>query len=338
MATTTGGLAFRFAFAPQLRILGIAHHPIVIGHDYLAVALRHAYGSDNPGQLSFQGDWRFADVVSAATIEILETSPARVVINTIADYLPQGSGIEVTSRYAIYPTGRIGINCILRNTHAQSQVIDGVDYLHTDVAHTLSWSVSDLSGDKAVSYTRSGGATPLPSLLVINPNAGGVLAADSLTSRYWDAGSLNLAPDVDFTRTGVLAVAPGGQQLAILQDRADDQLLPQLIGLTGATAVGDGYLEEEAAYVLDATAGNVKFGVGDSNTRHSPAFVIQSWSAETWSISLNGETIVNSTAPIGKRGIASHDKAAQQLVFVFAESIPTEVATAARTFALKDSL
>ena len=291
-------------------------------------------------QISFMGDWRAADYVVGATIELLEKSPARVVIRTLADYEPQGSGIEVSSRYAIYPTGRIGLNCILRNKHAQPQYVDAAEYLYTAVRHTLTWAVSDLLGQKATSFTRSSGPMPRPSLLVVNTNIGGTLTFDSSTSRYWDAGGVQLDPNVDYVRSGVLAVAPSGQMLEKLQARADDVLQPQLIGVSGASQVDDGYLEHEAAYVLEATAnGTVKFGVGNAHTRHTPAFVIRSWTSEKWKISSDdGKPIVDSNNPTGKKGIAHYNASTKELVFVSVDIITPQASAEARSFTLTDSL
>jgi hypothetical protein len=301
----------------------------------LAVDGDHSSVLVEPFETRQAGSWRVVQHGTNPAATLSDQTPARVVFDTTMDWAPSGSNLVVRAVYTVWANGRIGLDSTLTNTGAASQVLDAVEYNHHTVLRTVNWAYATLASGRAVAFMRTDGFQPLSNLLVVNHGAESSPHQDHSENVYWGVGTRTLAQSESFARQGAFAVYPGGLDLAALGDRAAEALAPELDILQGATAVGSGYDPGQAAYVVNATGASVDLRLTNARDRHAPAIVVESFPYDSWTVSLDGVELVSSSRLSGLHGHAHYDATADELAFVYLETIPIAAADGARTFEIR---
>ncbi|MBW2465222.1 MAG: hypothetical protein JRH11_26470 [Deltaproteobacteria bacterium] len=288
----------------------------------------------DPFYTAYGGNWYAVNDASGGTVTVVDQSPARAIIDTTIDYAPAGEGFEVHAVYTVYATGRIGISSTLTNTASVDRVLTGLEANYTTLSNTVPWQRTDLASGHATGFARTDGNQPFPNLLIVH-HGPETVEHDSAVNAYWPPGGATMTPGQTIIRFGELTVAPGGLADGELATRADDALGPGLEVVQGGSAVGDGYDESIAAYVVDASGGDLDVRLTADRIRHRPAFEIRNYSASTWSIRLDGTLLAASDQPSGPSAHTFHETNAGTLVLVYLNDIPTAAGDAARTFEIR---
>lgn len=288
-----------------------------------------------PFEINYEGSWYGTMQASNGAVVLANETPARAVFATTMDSAPSGVGLEIQTIYTVWATGRVGIDATLLNASGSTRSIPAVEYNHHHVSQAVSWARSVLASEHAVSFVRADGPTPLPNLLVVNHGVETPAGQDYGGNVYWDAGAVTLDPTQTFRRRAELVIHPGGLDAAALTSRANDALAPGLAIVQGATAVGTGYDPGQAAYVVTAQGSAVDLRLTSAADRHAPAFVVQSFPYDSFTVRLAGEDVVRSDRLSGAHGHAHYDADADQLVFVYLDTIPTTATDEQRTFELR---
>ncbi|MFO0612167.1 MAG: hypothetical protein U0414_06255 [Polyangiaceae bacterium] len=285
-----------------------------------------------PIEMEVGGIWGGADEAQFVDVSLTDETPARAILDTTLRY-PSGGAFTVHNTYSVYASGRVGVRVVIQNLTASDQTFDASEVHHTSVNEMLAWAHSTLANGDAAMFQRTDGATPLPTVLTMSFGTVGSPGQDFPTNYYWDTGGqTTLMPGQTFARTGEFQVGLGDQTVGTLSSRAADVLAPSLV-VTGA-GVGNGYDSGAAAYVIQASGGEVSFGASADVDRFAPAFVIDGWSAQDWTLTRDGMTVATSAMPIGFGVLVHHDVAASRLVVVSVDAFRTTTPAAQRTFTL----
>jgi hypothetical protein len=286
-----------------------------------------------PFTLDTGGYWWEADDASVVSVTLIDQTPARAVLDTVIAY--PAANVQAHGVYTVYASGRVALLADLLNVGGVTIPFEDAECSYTSVSETLTWAVSNLANNYAAGFFRTDGATPYPNLLAINSSLFGAVGSDAPGNRYWSQGAFNLTAGGHYARTTELQLGPGNQDTVSLTDRANDVLGPGLQVVSGGTALGNGYDQGQGAYVLQAAGTSVQFRPTGAQTRFTPSFVVSGWSAATWSVSLGGEVLVSSAAPIGPHAIAFFDQPGSTLVLVYLRDIPMAAPDAERLFTLE---
>jgi hypothetical protein len=289
----------------------------------------------DPFYTSYGGTWYAVNDASGGTVSVVDQAPARAIIDTTIDYAPAGEGFEVHAVYTVYATGRIGISSTLTNTANVDRTLTGLEFNYTTLSNSVPWQRTTLASGHAASFARTDGNQPFPNLLVVSHGPEAPVEHDSSVNAYWAHGGATMTPGQSIIRLGELTVAPGGLAAGELTTRADDALGPGLEVVPGGSAVGDGYDESVAAYVVDASSSDVDVRLSADRIRHRPAFEIRNYGASTWSIRLDGTLLASSNQPSGPSAHTFHDTSADTLVLIYLDDIPTSASETARTFEIR---
>ena len=251
---------------------------------------------------------------------------------------PTGSNLDLELRYTIYPTGRVGL--FTEVTSAVDQTVSDWEFNYGAVNYDLSWTREIASSSHATWFVRTGSASPEANVLFINSDLNGNRGYDSATTTYWSAGSVFITAGNSVANHGELTLSPAGLSSSGRSQRLLDLLNPELdlTVLTGATVAGAPYDAGQAAYLLTAQGTTVTFGPTATYTRFDPVFVMNNWSASTWSISRNTVPVVSSAAPITAHGIGYYHSPTNRLIFVYRGSITSGTPAPDRTFTLTNTL
>jgi hypothetical protein len=286
-----------------------------------------------PAYLS-AGPWLSPDDVpaSAVTATLEDGAPAYAIVQTHLRWedAPDANlpGIESTTLYTVWASGRIAAHTELVNTGQATLTVPDVYYSELDVAGPAQeWSGSGLPeaafDARAAALLRTVGPSPRPSVLVVDRSADDSslvgLPDEQLPLGWaWRLLGLELAPGGPaHTWDAELQLGPGGQDMPALAARAADALSP-------GSPLGDGaagFDAASAAYRLIARGSTIDFAPAPSFTRHRPAFVIDGWAHPGWRIRRAGELLATSSTPASPRAAAHHDAAAARLSFVYLDVI-----------------
>ncbi len=237
-------------------------------------------------------------------------------------------GIESTTRYTVWASGRIAAHTELFNTGGATHTVPDLYYSEVAVEGPL----SDWTGDSlpepafdahAASLRRAVGPSPRPNLLVVDRSGDdstlvGVPEQEPKLGWGWRILDLELEPGGPaHVWDAELQLAPGGQDVPALAARADDALSPGAPVDDG----GAGFDAAAAAYRLTARGASIDFAPAGSFARHRPAFVIEGWTHAAWRIQRAGEVLATSATPVSPRAAAHHDAGAARLSFVYLDII-----------------
>jgi hypothetical protein len=279
--------------------------------------------------------WTSCDDGAVVDVELIDQTPVRVGLTSSTDYLLPN--LRSATTYWVYANGRIAITSAMVNTSPSDplQLLDS-EYHYTTVSTDLGWSATAVDLSHSAVFLRTDGPEPASILQIVNFNPETGLYGDYANeNRYWQSGAQSLAPMDSLRRTGALLLGPGGLDLGQLDQRSKDLRAPSLEIVSGAAPVGPGYDPSLGAYVVTASATTVELAVSADRKRFSPAFVVRGWDEASWSISLNGETLVADDLLVGHDALAYYDDAQNELVFLYLGDIEAGAFDAERIFTLQ---
>lgn len=286
-----------------------------------------------PIEMQVGGNWGGADEADFLDVTLTDETPARVLVETTLRY-PAGGAFTVHNTYSVHASGRVGVRVAITNQTASAQTFDASEVHHTSVNEMLAWANSTFANGDAAMFQRTDGATPFPTVLTMSFGTSGAPGQDFPTNLYWDTGGqTTLMPGDAFERTGEFQIGLGDQNAGTLAARAADVMSPSLV-VSGGSPIGSGYDAGAAAYVIASGGGELSFGASSALERFAPAFVIEGWAPQDWTLSRDGVAVASSAMPRGVGVLVHHDVAASRLVVVSVDAFPTTATQAERTFTL----
>ena len=277
------------------------------------------------------GSWYGAEETDLVDVTLTDETPARATLENTLVY-PPGGPFQVHNKYTVYASGRVGLSTVITNTSTTDETFDASEVSHTSVAESFAWSKSVVSEGKAIVFQRTDGATPFPAIISVAHDTDGPPYQDFDTNYYWSSGGATLAARATFAKAGEIQVGLGDEPLAVFAERSDDVLAPGIALIEGAT--GGDYDRGAAAYTLTAQALPLRFAVSNAQTRHAPAFVIDGFSAQSWTLRKNGVVLASSGQPDGPFALVHQDLSNSRLVVVSVESIRASASDEERTFVI----
>jgi len=269
---------------------------------------------------------------------------ARAVLTTSFDVQPGVSDagvaprLRVTSRYAIFASGRVAVTSTVRNDDAQSVPVGYFEFAHVKVAALGGWDSADGADggitDPTQPYFFLRRVDARANLLQIR--LGSLTDHDernSATDRYFAVNPKpsSVAQGTNVTRDWELRVWPDGLSGPDLVARANDVRSAGVESFTGATNVA--YDSTEGAYVATGATGLVTVRL-TSGDRFDPSFVIRGWPGTKFRVLRNGALLASDGVPATTRATAAFDaaNANKELVVSTYETLAASSSAAERTF------
>lgn len=286
-----------------------------------------------PIEIDVGGIWGGADEAGFGSVTITDETPARALVETTLQY-PNGGAFSVHSTYTVYASGRVGVRVDVTNPSVTDQTFEASEVHHTSTNEMLGWANASFANGNAAMLQRTDGPTPFPTVLTMSFGTIGNPGQDFATNLYWDTGGLTtLPPGKTLIWTGEFQVGLGDQNVGTLAARAADVMAPSL-SVSGGSPIGSGYDAGAAAYAINASGGPLSFSASNATDRFAPAFVIEGWTAQDWTLTRDGVAVASSAMPRGVDVLVRHDIPASRLVVVSLGAFPTTATTAERTFTL----
>jgi hypothetical protein len=294
-----------------------------------------------PWVIRYFGSWREPEDGTDQYLQFGEQNDVRVQIDTHYHQLPPGDAgfdasahLSLEGHYWFYASGRVIASQRISNAVGSTATLSDAEYAHTDLASSFVDAGVYASG-QAFAFARTGGPSPASTLVLVNLSGDTSLGSNDATNRHWSTGALSIPDQVDETRTWEMQLTARGVDASEIAERADDAMNPGIQTVEGCRLLNGGYEVTQGAYHLDATGPRVRALLTSDRPRFSPAIIVESWTAATWTVKLGSAVLATSAQPRMPKGIATHDPSSQRLLFVYLGTIPRSASDPDRTFSVE---
>jgi len=274
----------------------------------------------------------------AGYFDVVDETPARFRFATYAHHrLPSGADAKVLTHWSIYASGRLFVRTrVLNDGSAPLALPQG--WIHSSFAFDAAkkWSVVESSDKRSATFFLQE-PSGLGMTAVLHETDGS-LGSRSATERHWFGDARTLAPTEHLTKTSELQLGVTPEEATA---RIADTHAPELGMLSDVVRVEDSDDPGTGAYLLEMvdTKTLAKFELVPTRARAYPAFEIRDLPTPMgWRISLDGQLVASSEAPVTPLGAARYVTADNKLVFVYLGTIPANASAEQRTFTLERPL